>query len=79
MKSRAQVADRLRTNFSSAVRTTVARGKARGLRPDIFPDHAMQNVWFLIGYIERHEPELAKALARLVGTANLLTRPRGEV
>ncbi|RQY60813.1 hypothetical protein DF111_01485 [Burkholderia stagnalis] len=61
------------------MRTTVARGKTRGLRPDLFPDHAMQNIWFLIGYIERHEPELAKALASLVGAANLATKPREEM
>ncbi|RQZ27324.1 hypothetical protein DIE14_12640 [Burkholderia sp. Bp9017] len=79
MKSRAQVADRLRANFSSAVRKAVEHGKQRGLRPDLFADHAMQNVWYLIGYIEHHEPELAKALARLVGDEELLTRQREEI
>ncbi|CAN0622195.1 conserved protein of unknown function [Burkholderia multivorans] len=79
MKSRAQIADRLRANFTRAVNSAVTSGKRRGLRPDLFPDHAVQNVWFLIGYIERHEPELAKALARLVGSEDLHTKLRGEM
>lgn len=78
MKSRAQIADRLRANFTRAVNKAVTSGKRRGLRPDLFPDHAVQNVWFLIGYIERHEPELSKALARLVGTEDSCTKLRGE-
>lgn len=77
MKSRAKVADRLRTNFAAAVKQSVAAGKRCGLRPDLADSHAIWNVCNLIGRIEATEPELAKALAHLIGRDGLIEKKTG--
>ncbi|WP_186145479.1 hypothetical protein [Burkholderia gladioli] len=77
MKSRAKVADRLRANFAADVKKSVAVGKRCGLHPELLDSHAILNVCNLIGRIEAYEPELAKALAHLIGRDSLIEKKPG--
>lgn len=69
MKSRARVADRLRANFAAAVEKAIEhRTRAGYVGENIDDFQRVYSVFYLIGYIESHEPELARALGRLMGS-----------